>query len=302
MKIRVIGAPLDLGSDHRGVEMGPALLRAIGLNKMLMELGHDVSDAGNIPVKIPQQMTHFGNERAKYLDEVREACAHLMQEVERALAEGRVPLSIGGDHSIAIGSIAGMSAHYRKRGQKIGLLWFDAHADINTPETTISGNIHGMPLAVALGMGDDTLTSLGGFTPKVDRKSVVLIGIRDLDPLEKDLVKRSGIKVYTMRDIDERRMHNVMKEALDVAMDGTAGIHISFDMDFVEPKVAPAVGTPVWGGATYRESHLAMEMAADTGKVIGFDLTEVNPLFDQASATGRFGAELILSAFGKKIL
>lgn len=302
MKIRVIGAPLDLGSDHRGVEMGPALLRAIGLNGMLTELGHAVTDAGNIPVKIPQQMPHYGNERAKYLDEVREACSHLMREVERSLADGAVPLSIGGDHSIAIGSIAGMAAHHRRTSQKIGLLWFDAHADINTPETTITGNIHGMPLAVALGMGDDTLTSLGGFAPKVDRKNVVLIGIRNLDPLEKDLVKRSGITVFTMRDIDERRMNAVMKEALAVALDGTAGIHVSFDMDFVEPRTAPAVGTPVWGGATYRESHLAMEMVADTGKLIGFDLAEVNPMLDQASATGRFGAELILSAFGKKIL
>ncbi len=302
MKIRIIGAPLDLGSDHRGVDMGPSVLRAVGLNKRLAELGHEIVDAGNIPIKLPQQMAHFGNERAKYLNEVREACALLAREAEQALAEGEAPLSIGGDHSIAIGSIAGVAAHFRKRSQKIGLLWFDAHADINTPETTISGNIHGMPLAVALGMGDDTLTSLGGFAPKVDRKNVALIGIRDLDPLEKDLVKRSGIHVYTMRDIDERRMKTVMEEALAVATDGTAGFHVSFDMDFVEPKLAQAVATPVWGGATYRESHLAMEMVADAGKMVAFDLTEVNPLLDRASATAALGVELILSAFGKKIL
>ena len=302
MKIKIIGAPLDLGSDHRGVEMGPSLMRAVGLNRMLAELGHEVTDDGNIPVKIPQQMTHFGNERAKYLDEVHEACERLMIEAGKALGAGAVPLSIGGDHSMAIGSIAGVASHFRRKNQKIGLLWFDAHADINTPETTLTGNIHGMPLAAALGMGDDRLVSLGGFAPKVDKRNVALIGIRNLDPLEKDLVKRSGIKVFTMRDIDERRMNAVMKEALEVALDGTAGIHVSFDMDFVEPRIAPAVGTPVWGGATYRESHLAMEMVADTGKIIGLDMAEVNPMLDQAGATAQFGVELILSAFGKKIL
>lgn len=302
MKIRIIGAPLDLGSDHRGVEMGPSILRAMGLNRALSDLGHEVTDAGNIPVKIPQQMAHFGNERARYLDEVHEACAALQAEVEAALAAGAVPLSVGGDHSIAIGSVTGTARHFRARGERIGLLWLDAHGDINTPETTLTGNIHGMPLAVALGMGDDRLVGLGGFAPKVDRRNVALVGVRNLDPLEKDLIKRSGVRAFTMRDVDERRMKTVMEEALAVVTDGTAGFHVSFDMDFVEPRVAQAVGTPVWGGATYRETHLAMEMVADTGRMVAFDMAEVNPLLDQAATTAALAVEFILSAFGKRIL
>jgi arginase len=297
----VIGVPLDLGADRRGVDMGPSAIRSAGLFRGIQALGHRVVDAGNIHVKQPE-MQSFGHEKAKYLNEVAEACEALAHEVTGALREGMLPLVLGGDHSLAIGSIAGVASHARSAGGRFGLLWFDAHGDMNTPDTSPSGNIHGMPFAVNLGLGDPRLTGLEGFQPKLDRGRSVLVGVRNLDRREKDALRESGIHVFTMRDIDELRMTRVIDRALAIVMDGTAGFHVSFDVDFIDPQVAPGVGTPVKGGATYRESHLAMERIADSGKMLSMDLVEVNPLVDQKNSTAQLGVELVLSALGKRIL
>jgi arginase len=223
--------------------------------------------------------------------------------VEKALAEGETPVILGGDHSVAAGSVSGVANFYRKQKQKIGLIWIDAHADINTPETTPSGNVHGMPLAALLGLGPDTLSNLLDFSPKVQPENVVLVGVRDVDATEKENIRRSGItEVYTMRDIDERGMRTVMEEALRTAGRGTAGYHVSLDMDWIDPEDAPGVGTPVRGGATYREAHLAMEIIADHGRMLALEVVEVNPVIDEHNRTATLAVELISSAFGKKIL
>ncbi len=300
-KIRILGVPMDLGASRRGVDMGPSALRVAGLQHRLKQLGHQVEDIGNISVKQAEEM-HYGDKRAKYLNEIAETCKGLAENVQRTLEEGMLPLVLGGDHSIAAGTMAGVAGHFRKQEKRIGFIWLDAHGDMNTPDTSPSGNIHGMPLAAVIGYGAPELTELGGFKPKVEPRNVSMIGIRDLDSKEKRLVKESGVHVFTMRDVDERGMREVMVEALRFATDDTAGIAASLDMDFVDPSDAPGVGTPVRGGATYREAHLALEMINDSRALVSFELVEINPVIDLHNKTAILGVELALSALGKKIL
>ena len=301
-KIKVIGVPLDLGASRRGVDMGPSAVRVAGLEARLEALGHEVSDSGNITVDLAETKS-AGDRTARYLQEITQTCARTAEMVEKALSEKMTPVILGGDHSVAAGSVSGVSNFYRKQNQKIGVLWIDAHADINTPETSPSGNVHGMPLAALLGLGPEPLSNLLEYSPKVDPANVVLIGVRDIDATEKENIRRAGItEVYTMRDIDERGMRTVMEEALRAAGRGTAGYHVSLDMDWIDPEDAPGVGTPVRGGATYREAHLAMEIIADHGRMLALEVVEVNPVIDEHNRTAALAVELISSAFGKKIL
>ena len=301
-KIRILGVPMDLGASRRGVDMGPSALRVAGLQARIKQLGHQVEDMGNISVKQPEEMS-YGEKRAKYLGEIAEACKDLAEAVQKSLEENTLPLVLGGDHSIAAGSASGVAAHFRKQDKKqVGYIWLDAHGDMNTPETSPSGNVHGMPLAAVMGYGAPELTELMGFKPKIEPQNISLVGIRDLDAQEKKLIKKSGVHVFTMRDIDERGMREVMSEALKYAMDDTGGVAVSLDMDFVDPADAPGVGTPVRGGVTYRESHLAMEMIADSEAMVSFEIVEINPVIDEHNRTALLGVELVLSALGKKIL
>ncbi len=301
--IAIIGAPLDLGQGRRGVDMGPSAMRVANLNARLATLGYDVEDLGNVEVAQAETAPE-GNTQAKYLPQIASTCKRLALMVDKALTRERVPVALGGDHSIAIGTVAGVSQHFslREDSQKIGLIWLDAHADMNTPETSPSGNVHGMPLACVLGLGPRELTHLMGYAPKVAPRNAVVIGLRDVDELEKPHVRDSGIRAFTMRDIDERGLRAVMEEALRIASDGTAGFHLSVDMDFVDPQDAPGVGTPVRGGATYREAHLAMEMICDSGKMLSMEIVEVNPVIDEVNRTADLAVELVMSALGKRIL
>ena len=292
---------MDLGASRRGVDMGPSALRVAGLQARLKQLGRQVEDIGNVPVPQPEEQ-HFGEKRARYLDEISQACKGLADAVKKALDEDFVPLVLGGDHSIAVGTAAGAAAHFHKQGKRIGLIWLDAHGDMNTPESSPSGNVHGMPLASIMGYGPQELTELAGIMPMIEPRSVVLVGIRELDSKERRLVKDSGVHIFTMREIDERGMREVMNEALRFASDDTAGIAVSLDMDFVDPTDAPGVGTPVRGGVTYREAHLALEMIADSKSMVSFEVVEVNPVIDLHNTTAALGIELILSGLGKKIL
>src|SRR5271168_1008694 len=250
-QIRILGAPLDLGQSRRGVDMGPSAVRVAGLEARLESLGHVVSDGGNVPVAIAETR-NAGAANAKYLKEISETCERVAGMVVQTLEEGITPMILGGDHSVAAGSVSGVAEFYRRSNQKIGLLWIDAHSDINTPETSPSGNVHGMPLAALMGLGPAELGNIYGWSPKVEPQNVVIIGVRDIDQYEKENIKKVGIsEIYTMRDIDERGMRTVMEEALRVAGRGTAGYHVSLDMDWIDPEDAPGVGTPVRGGATY---------------------------------------------------
>jgi arginase len=299
--IVVIGAPLDLGSHRRGVDMGPSALRVANLNSRLAALGYAVDDLGNVPVR-QREATPEGPSGAKYLAQIAATCERLGQMVYEALQHGQSPLVLGGDHSIAAGTVAGVSRFFHDRHQKLGLIWVDAHADMNTPHSSPSGNVHGMPLACCIGHGPPELTGILGFSPKVDPATVALVGIRDIDSLERNHVRDSGIHAYTMRDIDERGLRSVMADAIAAATNGTAGFHLSLDLDYVDPSHAPGVGTPVRGGATYREAHLAMEMINDSGAMVSMEAVEVNPVLDEANRTADLAVELILSAMGKKIL
>jgi arginase len=300
-KVRIIGVPMDLGASRRGVDMGPSALRVAGLQTRLKQLGHQVEDIGNISVKQPEEMS-YGEKRAKYLDEIAETCKDLAEAIQKSLEEEYFPLVLGGDHSIAAGAAAGVASFFRKEKRDIGYIWLDAHGDMNTPESSPSGNVHGMPLASIMGYGPPELTELMGFKPKAEPGNIVIVGARDLDAQERKIVKKSGIHVFTMRDIDERGMREVMSDALKYAMDDTGGIAVSLDMDFVDPSDAPGVGTPVRGGVTYREAHLAMEMIADSDSMASLEVVEINPVIDEHNRTALLGVELILSALGKKIL
>jgi arginase len=304
-KIRILGVPLDLGQSRRGVDMGPSAVRVAGLEARLEELGHVVEDGGNIAVAIAETKKS-GDPHAKYLKEITATCTKHAETVFKTLEAGKFPLVLGGDHSVAAGTVAGVAEFFRQQRrvqeQKIGLIWIDAHADINTPETSPSGNVHGMPLAAIMGLGPAELADIYGFKPKVHAENVVLVGVRDVDAREKENIKQAGIEVYTMRDIDERGMRTVIEEALRVAGRGTAGYHVSLDMDWIDPEDAPGVGTPVRGGASYREAHLAMEIIADHGRMTSFEIVEVNPVIDEHNRTADLAVELALSAFGKKIL
>jgi arginase len=300
-KIRVIGVPLDLGQSRRGVDMGPSAVRVAGLEARLEALGHVVEDAGNISVAIAEQKKE-GDPHAKYLKEITATCTKHAELVVKTLEVGKVPVVLGGDHSVAAGTVAGVAEFYRRQEQKIGLVWIDAHSDINTPATSPSGNVHGMPLAAIMELGPPELSNIFGFSPKVLPENCVIVGVRDVDATEKENIRKAGVEVFTMRDIDERGMRVVMEEALRMAGRGTAGYHISLDMDWIDPEDAPGVGTPVRGGATYREAHLAMEIIADHARMLSFEIVEVNPVIDEHNRTADLAVELTLSAFGKKIL
>ncbi len=300
-RVRIIGVPMDLGQSRRGVDMGPSALRGAGLQASIKKLGLQVEDIGNLSVKQPEEMP-VGEKRAKYLQEIAETCGDVAAAAEKSLIEGFLPLVLGGDHSIAAGVAAGVANYFRKEKKQIGYLWLDAHGDMNTPESSPSGNVHGMPLAAIMGYGAPELVDLLGFKPKAEPGNIVIVGARDLDAQERKIVKRSGIHVFTMRDIDERGMREVMADALKYAMDDTAGIAGSLDMDFVDPADAPGVGTPVRGGVTYREAHLAMEMIADTESMVSLEVVEINPILDEHNRTALLGVELVLSGLGQKIL
>lgn len=301
-KVRIIGFPSDLGASRRGVDMGPSAMRIANLGSRLRQLGYDAEDTGNVPVAVRESIAVTGDSKIKYLREIAEATRALKDKAYGSLQDGRVPLTLGGDHSLAIGSIAGVSKFYAEQKAKIGVIWLDAHGDINTPETSGSGNIHGMPLAHCLGIGNKELLSIGDQTPMVDSSRTVLIGIRDLDPGERNAIREQGVRAFTMRDVDEMGMRNVIQEAIKIATNGTAGFHLSFDVDCMDPSVAPGVGTAVRGGLTYREGHLAMEILHDSAKMLSMDITEVNPVLDTSNQTADLAVEMVLSAFGKRIL
>jgi arginase len=300
-QIAIIGAPLDLGAGRRGVDMGPSAVRVANLNGRLAELGYLVEDLGNVPV-IQRESQGEVHSRAKYLPQIAETCTQVAELVADALGGGRFPLVLGGDHSIAVGTVSGASRHFHRLGERLGMIWIDAHTDMNTPDSSPSGNVHGMPLACCIGQGPDELTKIFGYSPKVSPANVALVGIRSVDGQERDIVQRSGVHAFTMRDIDERGMRAVFEEAIRIAGDGTAGIHVSLDMDAVDPREAPGVGTPVEGGITYREAHLAMEMLGDTGRMTSMEVVEVNPVMDEANRTAILAVELVMSAMGKRIL
>jgi arginase len=301
-KIRILGVPLDMGASRRGVDMGPSAVRVAGLEARLEALGHRVTDGGNIKVEIPETQAH-GAENARYLKQIADICTRTADAVLKTLEDGMTPLVLGGDHSLAAGSISGVSEFYRRRNEKIGVLWIDAHSDINTPDTSPSGNVHGMPLAALVGLGPEPLANIYGYSPKISPENTVLLGVRDIDAAERANIHRAGLgHVFTMRDIDERGMRVVMEGALQAAGSGTAGYHVSLDMDWIDPEDAPGVGTPVRGGATYREAHLAMEILADHGRLLSFEIVEVNPVIDEHNRTADLAVELACSAFGKKIL
>ncbi len=299
--IRLVGVPMDLGAGRRGVDMGPSAMRIAGLDRALAELGLKVVDDGDVAVPSPETRKP-GDPKARYLSEIYHVCDRLRMRVRRALEAGDLPVVLGGDHSIAIGTVSGVAEFFREQNQKIGLIWVDAHADMNTPGSSPSGNVHGMPLATILGFGAERLVQMGGFAPKLRQENVCLIGIRNLDDQEKVLVQESGVRAYTMRDVDERGMRDVMAEALDLVSAGTAGFHLSFDLDGMDPKDVPGVGTPVKGGISWREGNLLMEMAADSDHLCSLEITELNPILDVRNTSGQVAVDLITSAFGKRIL
>ncbi len=295
--VRVIGVPMDLGAGRRGVDMGPSAIRAAGLHDRIRALGYEVQDAGNVFAPEPEERKPK-DPKAKYIDEVLAACRDLADRVDKAVKDGVTPLVLGGDHSLAIGTQAGLARHTKRRG----MLWFDAHADINTYESTPSGNIHGMPVSAILGMGHPRLKDFDQPGPKLDARNVVIIGLRSVDRQEAEILTDSRATYYTMRDIDEMGMRSVMEEAMEKAAKGVDELHLSFDLDVVDPRWAPGTGTTVEGGLTYRESHLAMELLADSGLLSSLEFVEVNPLLDNGNATGNFTAGLICSALGKAIV
>jgi arginase len=299
--ISIIGAPMDLGAGRRGVDMGPSALRLAGLNDKLASLGYEVQDLGNVKVEQPETAP-VGPVEARYLPQIAQTCERLAELVEKAADEGSAPLVLGGDHSVAMGTVSGMARHFRKAQLKMGLLWIDAHADMNTPATSPSGNVHGMPLACLIGLGPNELTHIGGYAPAVEPGSVALIGLRSVDDVERFNVRGAGVHPFTMRDIDELGMVAVIKEAINIVTAGTAGFHLSLDMDAIDPREAPGVGTPVRGGITYREAHLAMELICDSGGMMSMEIVEVNPVLDEANRTALLAVELVMSALGKRIL
>ncbi|HLE21077.1 MAG TPA: arginase [Vicinamibacteria bacterium] len=303
-RVHLIGVPLDLGAGRRGVDMGPSALRIAGVSKVLEGLGYQVVDDGDITVTCPE-VQGMTDAKLKYLPEIVRTVSLLCEKVQQSMARGEIPLVLGGDHSMAIGTISGVSTHYRQEGKKLGLLWFDAHGDANTPETTPSGNIHGMPLAVVLGRGAKELVEVGGFASnesRVDPDRVVLIGVRSIDECERGVLKELGIVVFTMENIDRRGIHAVTKEAIEIASAGTEAFHVSFDVDVLDPSVATGVGTPSRGGLTYREAHTAMELVAESGKLCSLEMAEVNPVLDVRNSTAEVAVELIGSALGKRII
>jgi arginase len=301
-RVDVIGVPLDLGAGRRGVDMGPSAFRIAGLSDRLRSLGCEVTDHGDMPAPI-RETQRERDERKKYIDEIATVCHGLYEVARTSLEGGALPLVLGGDHSLGVGSVAAAAAWAGNTGGRpLGLLWIDAHGDMNTPATSPSGNVHGMPLAAILGSEPSELARIAALGPRVQPAHTVLIGVRNLDEREKQLVRDSQVHVFTMKDIDRRGMAWVAEEAVRLAGSGTVGIHVSFDMDVCDPSIAPGVGTPVKGGLNYREAHLVMEIVADSGLLTSLDLVEVNPTLDVRNATAQLGTELALSALGMKIL
>ena len=299
--IHLIGVPLDLGGNRRGTDMGPSAFRIAGISEQLSRLGRTVVDKGDIPSPIPEAKG-AGDQRKKYVKDIVRVCQKLFQISLASLEEGALPIALGGDHSLGAGSVGAASAFLRKRGKRLGLIWVDAHGDMNTPETSGSGNVHGMPLAALLGAEPVELARIGGEGPAVQPANTVLVGIRNLDEIEKKHVRGSRVHVFTMKDVDRLGISQVMERALTIAGRGTGGIHVSFDLDVCDPSIAPGVGTAVKGGLDYREAHVVMEMAAESGRLTSLDLVEVNPTLDIRNTTAELGTELALSAMGKQIL
>lgn len=296
-KLSIIGMPMDLGQMRRGVDMGPSAIRYAGVNERLKPLFDEIHDMGDIAIGRPEVVVDKES-NLRNLDLVSEKSALLAEKVDEVIQSGSFPLVLGGDHSIAIGTLAGVSKHY----SSLGVIWYDAHGDLNTAETSPSGNIHGMPLAVSLGIGHRSLTDIEGYTPKVKPENVVIIGARSLDEGEKDLIKEKGIKVYTMHEIDRLGMAKVMEETIAYLKDKTDGVHLSLDLDGLDPHDAPGVGTPVMGGISYRESHLAMEMLEESGIITSAEFVEVNPILDDKNKTAQAAVALMGSLFGEKLL
>lgn len=299
-RVALLGVPLSYGADMAGVELGPAVMRMAGLKRRIANLGYEVRDLGDIEVDEAGPVEE--HDKLKHLQEISHACGRVFVVVEGALDAGDLPITLGGDHSIAIGSISGVSSYCRRRDESLGLIWFDAHADMNTPETTPSGNIHGMPLGALLGFGTPELTQIGGFAPKLDPRLCAHVGARDVDAGERELIRELGIRFFTMREIDERGMTACMDEAIAIASRATGGYAVTFDVDALDPNDAPGSGTLVRGGLTYREAHLAMEKIAEAGGMISIEVVEINTALDVNNKTGELGVELILSGLGKTIL
>jgi arginase len=300
--VHIIGVPLDLGGGRRGVDMGPSAFRIAGLGERLASIGCTVTDKGDLPAPIPETQ-ELRDERKKYIRDIAKVCQKLYQTTLSTLDEGAMPVVLGGDHSVAAGSVAA-TADWAKRTRNLplGLLWVDAHGDMNTPATSLSGNVHGMPLAALLGPEPAELARIGEVSPKVLPANTVIIGVRNLDEREKVAVRDSHVHVFTMKDIDRQGIASIVEQAVNLAGNGTAGIHVSFDMDVCDPSIAPGVGTPVKGGLDYREAHMVMEIVADSGLLTSLDLVEVNPTLDMQNTTAQLGTELALSALGMKIL
>lgn len=307
-KIEIIGVPLGFGAGHVGSELGVEAMRHAPLREsrlidLIRDLGYEVADLGNVDIVRPQAMALPG-ENPKYLPEVLASSANIASAVRQSLDSGSMPVILGGDHTIAIGSVSGIAAHFREKGETFGLIWFDAHADINTPATSSSGNLHGMPLAAILGYGDEHLVQLGGFAPKLDQRYFAHVGARDLDKGERDVIHSLGLRdnFFTMSDIDKRGMLDCVEDAIGIASQASGGFAVTFDVDMIDPRFAPGSGTLVRGGTTYREAHLALETIAEHGGLRSFEIVEVNPMLDQSNITVELGCELILSALGKTIL
>ncbi len=299
--VHIIGVPLDLGGGRRGVDMGPSAFRIAGLGERLAALGIPVVDAGDLVAPIPETKA-FGDPTKKYVREIARVCERLYKTSLGVLEKGGIPLVLGGDHSLAAGSVAATADFIRRDQQPLGLIWVDAHGDMNTPATSGSGNVHGMPLAALLGSEPVELARIGGFSPKVTPERTVLIGIRNLDEREKERIRESGVHVFTMKDIDRHGIAQTVEQAIAIAGRDAGGLHVSFDLDVCDPGIAPGVGTPVKGGLNYREAHMVMEMVADSGLLRALDLVEVNPILDDRNMTAILGAELASSALGQKII
>ena len=307
-KVGILGAPIGFGAGQPGSELGIDAIRlsrthGSPLTDNIQSLGYQVTDYGDSTI-IKPGATSDHNSNPKYLDEIASSCANIASDIKLILADGAIPIILGGDHSIAIGSVAGIASHFREQGKEIGLIWFDAHADINTPETSSSGNIHGMPLATILGRGDERLVNLEGFAPKIKIEHCAHVGARDLDEGERRLIHEVGLRdnIFTMSDIDKRGMLACVNDAIDIALRASGGYAVTFDVDMIDPRFAPGSGTLVRGGATYREAHLALEVIAERGGMRSFEIVEVNPMLDQSNITVELACELILSVLGKTIL
>jgi arginase len=296
--ISIIGVPMDLGQMRRGVDMGPSAIRYAGVVERLENLGYEMKDLGDIEIGQAERVHNNPDTNLRNLKAVAEASGKLASKVDEVISSGDFPLIFGGDHSIAIGTLAGVSAHY----ENLGVIWYDAHGDLNTGDTSPSGNIHGMPLAVSLGIGHEDLTSIGGSMPKIKPENIVIIGARSLDEGERELIKEKGIKVYTMHEIDRMGMAKVMEDAIGYLKDRTDGVHLSLDLDGLDPSDAPGVGTPVLGGISYRESHLAMEMLEEAKIITSAEFVEVNPILDEKNKTATVAVALMGSLFGEKLL